>query len=66
MLLFKTPNGDMAENTCGGVFLFFYFEIFAKSYIFMFFEYTVKGLDQNLKPKWCNFDDFWPNWQLIR
>ena len=29
MLLCKTSNGDMAENTCGGH--FFYFEILAKS-----------------------------------
>ena len=30
----------------------------------MYFKYTVKVLDQNMKCKWCNFDDFWPNWQL--
>ena len=26
---------------------------------------TVKVIDQKLKPNWCKFDDFLPNWQLI-
>ena len=60
----KTPNRDKAENTCEGDFVDF--EIFVKSQLLMCFKCTVKVLDQNLKPKWCNFRDFWPNWKLTQ
>ena len=34
------------------------FEICAKSLLFKCYKSTMRALDQNLKPKWCNFDDF--------
>ena len=69
--LCMTPNRDMAKNTCEGdfyLFIFFNifyfifwgdFEVFTKSKSFMCLNCNVKVSDQNLKPKWYNFDDFW-------
>ena len=45
MLLGKNPNGDTTENT---------HEII----IYLFIFCILKDSDQNLKPKWCNVDDF--------
>ena len=64
-LLCKTWNGDMAENTCWGHFIWFW--DFCKIIIlYTSFIYTVKVLDWNLKPNGVILMIFgpighWPN-----
>ena len=59
LLLCKTPKRDIAENSYAWG-IFFNFELFAKSLLYMHFKYIVKVLDQNVQHKWCTFDDYWP------
>ena len=60
-LLCETLNEDTTENTRDYRVIVLRFLLNHNGlHWFMCWKCNVKVLDQSLKPKWCNVDDFWP------